>query len=1072
MQVDQTKLLDSLAYKNTQETGKGIGNYITDRVCGEGKTCITGQANKKDETTIASAETVNMMNTTYFRPETEQEKTVADNLVCEETTAESRYNEMAVLTNTTSEEDLKEMQKDGFPLNDTDSRTIVTVVDKIKVALAKAGVDITAYGDSLSKAQLEELVGSSAVAEQMVAQLSAQDLPTTAENIQDMGAALEKANQLVPFSDDAMKYLMKNNLAPTIENVYCAEYSYSESQTTIETISDADFAQMRNQVEQIIKNAGYEVKEEILDDCHWIINQGMPLTEENLSYLEDLKGLSDYIGLWDEKSIANAVLPAMADAISEGNRPMNAMMMDGYSLKDQAKQSMQVIADVKEEDLAYLIADDKELTIENLQNAAANRKKETPIGQAAKKIVSEQGLALLTAKRQLEEVRLAMTSEANYALLKKGIAIDTKPLVDLVEELKGQEDRYYKELLGQEGIDTEENVAIFKETHQVMEDLKTAPAYVLKPGETDTLHTLHAAGTVLKDTFARAEESYEALMTAPRKDMGDSISKAFRNVDDILEDLNIEATDTNRRAVRILAYNQMELTTENIAAVKAKDEDVQRAFANLTPKVTLEMIKHNINPLDMEISQLNRVAQEIKSELGNEDAERFNKYLWKLEQNQSITEEERSSYIGIYRLIAQVEKADGAAIGSLMQQGADITMRTLLTAVRTNRRGSMDYQVDDQFDGVDSIVKNPRIDEQIEMAYQQNCMHDAMDKITPEAAKYLSESDWEKMTPEQIKEAVEKAAYQEADAIEEQEQAYIRKQMSEFSGVLSTSEEVYAYLERANIPNTVNNILAVQQMLQNRNRMFETLWKAKGATASSMERIEEMKDLVLERFGEAVKSPEEMADAQEALADLAEHIMDTMIIEQDDVSTVNIRELRMMSQQLTLMAKQAKEESYMIPIQTGEGVTGVSLKIVRGTEKKGMVDILFHGNIMGKVAASFEAKENGISGMIATDNEETRQLLADHLNMLVETMNENGGEQIDLRVAKVADLSLERYESATNSRQSDGVRKGAIKNTATNPLEESETVQSNATRNSEYEVQTSRLYHIAESFIKTVQEFL
>ena len=37
-------------------------------------------------------------------------------------------------------------------------------------------------------------------------------------------------------------------------------------------------------------------------------------------------------------------------------------------------------------------------------------------------------ITFVTAKRQLEETRLAMTTEANYALLKRGISIDTKPL--------------------------------------------------------------------------------------------------------------------------------------------------------------------------------------------------------------------------------------------------------------------------------------------------------------------------------------------------------------------------------------------------------------------------------------------------------------------------------------------------------------------------------------------------------------------------------------------------------------------------------------------------------------------
>ena len=44
-----------------------------------------------------------------------------------------------------------------------------------------------------------------------------------------------------------------------------------------------------------------------------------------------------------------------------------------------------------------------------------------------------------------------MTAEANYALLKKGIQIDTQPLAQLVEELKAEENAYYENLLRRRG---------------------------------------------------------------------------------------------------------------------------------------------------------------------------------------------------------------------------------------------------------------------------------------------------------------------------------------------------------------------------------------------------------------------------------------------------------------------------------------------------------------------------------------------------------------------------------------------------------------------------------------------
>ena len=85
--------------------------------------------------------------------------------------------------------------------------------------------------------------------------------------------------------------------------------------------------------------------------------------------------------------------------------------------------------------------------------------------------------------------------------------------------------------------------------------------------------------------------------------------------------------------------------------MKAADEEVQRMFKNMTPAVVTQLIKQGINPLEMKISDLNRVAEQVRSEVGKDDNQKFSEYLYKLEKNNQITEEERNSYIGIYRLI-------------------------------------------------------------------------------------------------------------------------------------------------------------------------------------------------------------------------------------------------------------------------------------------------------------------------------------------------------------------------------------------------------------------------------------
>lgn len=522
------------------------------------------------------------------------------------------------MANTTSTEDLKKMEEDGFSISDADSHTIITVTDKIKAALAKAGVDVSSMGGTLTKEQLEEITGSPVVTQQIMDSLAANDLPATEENVQDSAEALAQAASIPEITKQAMSYLLKNDMEPTIRNLYLSNYSSSAENIVEPEQSGIDFESLMPQIREIIAEAGLSDDEHAVDNSKWLVANQIPLTPENLQYLTDLQGLSDDLQTdhidWDQ------IVDSMAKAIAAGKRPADASM--------------------------------------------------------------------ITARRQMEEARLVMTSEASMAMEKAGVEMDLTPLADLVEDLKSQEREYYKDLLAGAGVEpSEKNVDLMAETMDVFAELKQQPAYVIGQVDADdSVQEIHDAGAQMQRAFAQANESYETLMTAPRSDMGDSIKKAFSNVDDILQDLQLDTSETNRRAVRILAYNNTEITPENIMEVKALDEQMQRAFSNMKPAVTLEMIRRGENPLDMTMEQLNQAAQEIQQENGTQEQERFSKYLWKLEQNHEISEEERSSYIGIYRLIAQVEKGDGAALGFLMNQGSDVTMRNLLRAVRSEKR--------------------------------------------------------------------------------------------------------------------------------------------------------------------------------------------------------------------------------------------------------------------------------------------------------------------------------------------------------------------------------------------------
>lgn len=1042
---------------NQQQQNKGVMDLMPQTGAVEEKNGIqlfadavkTESSKKATGTTSFQAKEV-----TYLNPAKEEKKTIIDEIEQSGSMdAGERKAQMAVLAETTSPEDYKKMQEEGFSLDDTTSNKIVTVTDKIKAQLAKAGVDISAFGDDLDFEQLAQITGSPELAAQIADSLREADLPLTDDNFKQIAETVDMADSLSSLDDGAVKYLIDNQLEPTVQNIYFARHSASAGYMPAE---QQDISSFLPQVKNVIASAGLEVNDDTIATSKWMLENDIPLTKENLTYAQALRQT-------ELTTSAENVAALAAEAVSEGKSAQDAVILSGYTWMEQAQNAVDTVENATDEDLVYIVEKGLPLTLDSLREAATNRVSGSTV-QDADGNYTQKGQQLLTARRQLEEIRLAMTAEANYRLLKQGISIDTEPLVKLVEQLKDQENEYYRNLLMSEGVDaTKEQVELFGEVDKKVTDMRYVPAYVLgmKDADVSTINGVHEAGTELKTSFEKASRQYETLMTAPRADLGDSIQKAFRNVDDILNDLGMELTDENRRAVRILGYNSIDITQDSVLTMKAADEEVQRVFKNMTPAVVTQMIKRGINPLEMDFTSLNQEAESIKSEeLGGEDNRKFSEYLWKMEQNHEISEEERSSYIGIYRLIRQVENTDGAAIGALIQQGAPLTMKNLLTAVRSEKRSSkMDYSVDYNFEGVSGTSKGSSITDQIEAAYQNNCLKDASELLTPERAKVLFEQDmeWENMTPEELKAVLTQAGEQADESSIDAD--YAKEQLAQLEQAANADESIYRILDKYDIPNTVSNVLAMESMLNQRNQMFRKIFGSStsdhnGDDQVDAEDLEAIKQELLEEFGEAVSEPADMAVAQEKLGELAENVMKTMI-NSDHVTSLDVRDMKMLSAQLSVNSILVKEEQYAVPVMVNDELMNVSVKIVRGVDKKGIVDIMMESELRGKIAATFQAKEDGIHGLIATDSEETAELFKGQTQDLSDLLGGENDDVTELHCAHIPDLDLNHFSM------------GAF---GVDAKEETQLSDSQKAENRDtYRVQTSRLYGIAEHFIKAVK---
>ena len=389
-------------------------------------------------------------------------------------------------------------------------------------------------------------------------------------------------------------------------------------------------------------------------------------------------------------------------------------------------------------------------------------------------------------------------------------------------------------------------------------------------------------------------------------------------------------------------------------------------------------------------------------------------------------------------MLNQIDKTDGAVIGALVQQGAELSMKNLLSAVRTNRNSGINVSIDNNFGEIESInTRELSISQQIEAAYQTDCAKEALRYATPEGLQQAQGS-VENMTPEELLWQLRETPVDAAS-----EEAYYQEQLAEFSQARQAETQVLQILASHDMPVTAYNIMAANQLLNPRGGIFKTLFDRENNDKEVD--FEEVKEGIIEKFGEAVKTPEEMAEAQRTLADVAENVMRTME-DSEGVSSMDLRDIKLMRQQIALGTQMAKDEYYAIPVMVADELTNVQLKIVRGKEERGRVDVLFETPKLGKVAARFQVQEDSVRGYVVSDSNRT----IEELKYQEERLNgedESQGLQRTMDFVYSDELDLNRFTGGSG-----GKADGSDENSDS------------------YQVQTKTLYGIARGFLEEMKQ--
>lgn len=913
-----------------------------------------------------------------------------------------------ILKDLVTEKDLAALREYGDETEDEELEVIVTVVEKIKTQLATYCDDYdSGMLDDMSVEQLEKLSDVMGNVMHVAKKLAENNLPVTEENLTDSLSALELVRNTGVPGEDAVKTCLAGEMELSIGNLYLAQHSGAYAGTAGYYAQQGGYY-VRNalgvtedllpQIEKLLIQSGMTPDETTMAQAEWLVDSQIPLTKDNLVKYNLLEQYINEVRDASPEELEEMTLDRIVEALSQGKRPFDAMAVADSGIGERSRHVMEVLADATDEQVYELTSKGQEVTIAALAQLRGHHH-----GAVVSEAQMETDIAFITARRRLEEVRMQMTLQASVIMMKNGIDVETAGMQQLIDELKSMEDSYYGELLTANNIPADaQHIGEFRAVTETMTRIAASPAELIGVVSFSrtrlTVGQIQEQGVLLEEKYRQVNDAYEQVMTRPRSDMGDSIQKAFRNVDGILAEMGLEATWYNQRAVRILGYNSVEITYDNIMRMKEADMQVNTMLEGLKPSVVMQMIKEGYNPLDKTVGQVNEQIAQMNQDSSAEN-EKYSEFLWNLEHSDGITREERDAYVGIYRLLHQIERSDGAVVGAMVEQGASLTMRNLLTGVRSGKHASMDYRVG-EMDGVEG-TKTGSITKQIEEGFAY------IGQLAAQAKEQMAQTDMDKLP--QLEELLEMSMETFTRTVHETENApagynsYQNEQLQMLHQACESEENVLAYLSSHNQPVTIGTIMAAGQLSGARGSLFRELREI------ASEEGEETEHRLYEAMEQAKDSFTDEESAERAYSSMLDVSADVVQERMQDgqVTYGQMKNWKLLSHQLRLCGSLKEEKEYHIPLRIGNELTSVHVTFDTASANKGSVALTWETAVYGRVAARFAEKAGALEGYVVAQNADTKQLFEkndDILRSMMEsaTRMETGAvdyvhhEQVDL----------------------------------------------------------------------------
>lgn len=844
--------------------------------------------------------------------------------------AQALLDNMKAICNKMDTGELVAIDEDGVDVNDTDTKKIVTVGEQIRIKLAAAGNE-RVYTADIDAADLKSVIGegNAALAAKV---LEKYNFPVTQDNIDEICKAINKVNELEVPDIEAKSYLMNNNLLPTADNLYKAEHVSGGNQGRM-PLSNAEWNEIKPQIEGMLEKAGIEVNRENLREVRELIENGTVVNDQSLEVFRQVSEAGEILykiglGSTDEAEQLNEqIADKMAATMVDGESASQINLSQEPVTWKKASDCVELLDRVSEEALREFLGNAKyENNLRGLNSAieAVGKDGENKLNPLDYYNLSEDFLSdekSLHTLKCLEELRLKMTFEAAYILEKNGINVDTEEFSKLVEELSKLDMTSASTVVennnnqtddGSIGYQNAENDVAVGDEHtdyrKVMYELgalKNAPCaaigdavYNKEPAYEDgmSLADIQKSALKLQKQYSDAEAAYETMSTQIRPDLGDRVNKAVEaSTDNVLKELELDESEENRRAVRILAYNSMEITRERIEKVKKVDKTVNNILDRMTPDIALDMLRDGSDIMNSDIDEL---SDELDRRITDKEVmttQSFAEYLYNENRRGSITEDERSEYMALYSIVNKLTKDDGKAVGQLVNQNMDATIGNLVTSYMIGHAAGIDANAFDDGAGYNSKEHNNA-------------------KLN-----------------------------------------YYKEMLSELASLPKEAAELVTDNE---LPHTINNLAAAGSLYADNAYVYKELKK----TDVNAE---------LDRFIQNMDSKKELLADYDALAEQLKEAVNTA---EAEGKAADIGLLKQLSSAMSMIDSLAKHNTFYVPYDSGSRTSAIRLSVIEDSDNAGSFTVDMDTEDGSHVSVKARVQDDTITAYVLSQKDCTEAL--------------------------------------------------------------------------------------------------